>query len=216
MRPTTLIPPLLGLFLVACAGLPPAEGPLRPWQVVELREHAARLRASSQYVEDAALYAYLREWMNRIDPVAANQLELFVLDLPATQADLVAGRLLRLRLGLLRVLQDEAELAFVLAHELGHVTLDHTAQQLSGELDPVAAELAADSVAQEALARLGMSPQAGVGLLLRLRDRDAAAADRAQLRQRLDALLPKVPQICPLVLGGDPNRFEAILAPYRR
>jgi predicted Zn-dependent protease len=204
------------LLLAACASLPPAEGPLRPWQVAVLREHAERLRGSESYIEDAALYAYVREWLRRIDPLAANQLELFVLDLPARQADLVAGRLLRLRSGLLRALQNEAELAFVLAHELAPVTLGHTALQLSGQFDALAAEIAADAAAQQALQRLGLHPQAGVELLLRLRRDDAVAAEQAQLRQRLEALMPLVPQICLLQSAGDQTRFDALLAPYRR
>lgn len=204
--------------LAACAALPPAEGPLRPWQVQELREHAARLRASEHYVEDAALYAYVREWLARIDPVAANQVQLVVLDLHQTQADVVAGRLLRLHVGLLRAMDSEAELVFVLAHELAHVALGHTALQLQGRLDTEAAEIAADASAQQALRRLGLDAHAGVGLLNRLQrlaGNDPQVGERARLGARLRALAPQLPQVCLFPAAGDRARFEAILAPYR-
>lgn len=218
MRLFRPLPLLAGLGLAGCAGLPPAEGPLRPWQVVQLREHATQLRDSDQLVSDAALSAYLREWMVRIDPIAAAQIELFVLDLPDTQADVVAGRLLRMRLGLLRQLHSESELAFVLAHELAHVALGHTAQQLDGSLDAGSAEVSADAAAQETLQRLGLSPHAGVELLRRLQAVNQVShvpEEREQLRTRLEALAPAVPQVCLRPMGGDAARFDAMLAPYR-
>jgi hypothetical protein len=202
-------------WLAGCGSLPPAEGALRPWEVAELEHQIRRLEASSRRVDDPALMRRIEQWLGRIDPIAAAPIRVFLLDGPRPQADLVGGRLLRIRTGLLRQLRHEDELVFVLAHELAHRRLDHVRARRDPGWDQGLAEIEADRIAHADLIRLERDPGAGFALIARLRPHATTAAEREQARARMDALA---------ALGapaGRPSRrdsdaaFEALLAPYR-
>lgn len=62
----------------------------------------------------------------------------------------------------------EAERAFLLAHELAHLRLDHRPPRSASERLPQ--ELAADAWASQRLRECGLDPAAGSALLQRLRD----------------------------------------------
>jgi hypothetical protein len=203
--------------LGACAPLPPAQDGLRPWEVAEVARQSERLRRSAQRVDDPALHAWLTGLLERIDPAGASRIEVFVLDLPQPQVDLVGGRLLRVRTGLLRELASEDELVFVLAHELAHRSLGHVVAQQQPGWDPDRGEIDADREARAALGRLGYSPDAGRTLLARLLGGVEARRDRARIEARVAAMA--APPSMPARTPGDTQedrRFEALLAPYRR
>lgn len=207
---------LLASAIPACAPLPPADGPLRPWQVSDVQRYAARLEASPSNVDDPELVAWIRSLLYRIDREHGTQLQVFVIDQAAPQADLVGGRLLRLRTGLLRELDSEQELLFVLAHELAHRRLGHVAERATPDWDPVAAEIAADLDARRCLRSLGLDGDVGRNLLERLATRLQRADDLATIRRRIDALA--VPSDEPDAVEPyrlDPLRFTRLLARYR-
>lgn len=203
--------------VVACAPLPPSGDGLRRWEVAEVEHRAERLRRSAHRIDDPALHAWLTGLLERIDPAGASRLEVFVLDGPQRQVDLVGGRLLRVRTGLLRMLASEDELVFVLAHELAHRSLGHVAAQQQSGWDPDGAEIDADREAGVALVRLGYARDAGRILLARLLTGVEAPRDRTRIEARIAAmeLAPEPQPAAARNTVGDP-RFEALLAPYRR
>lgn len=208
---------LLACAVVACAPLPPADGPLRPWQVAEVDRYAERLGRSPQIVEDAELTAWVGERLRLIDPDHGNRIQVFVIDQPATQADLVGGRVLRLRTGLLRELHSEPELLFVLAHEISHRRLGHLAAREMSGWDPVAAEIEADLDARRTLQSLGIEGGIGRELLARLAAKLERADDLATIRRRIDALgaPATVSDAAVEPYRPDEVRFARLLARYR-
>jgi len=79
--------------------------------------------------------------------------------------------------GLLKILEDRSEMAFVLAHELGHIVLHHqheltTRSALDGSFRPldtlIQREIEADSFALDLMRRTNFSPNSGRNLLIRL------------------------------------------------
>lgn len=203
------------IVLAGCAPLPPAEGNLGRWESADLARFEARLRDSPHRIRDPALEAWLAELLLRIDPSQGGELRLYLLDLRAPQADLIGERLLQVRAGLLSELRTEAELVFVLAHELAHRHLGHVEMRRRRDWDAERAEREADRAALLALSRLGYASGAGAELLTRMHGRVTQPDDRRRLQNRiaaLDAAIPS-PQIKRLAVP-DP-RFEHLLAPYR-
>lgn len=96
--------------------------------------------------------------------------------------------------GLLQVIEDPSELAFVIAHELGHLQLGHlTSIHPDSSGETIERELAADRYAQQLLRQSGFSPGAPRTLLSRLsrwgQDQgDALFFSQVLLRQRLEGL----------------------------
>lgn len=203
------------LMLAACAPLPPADGALGRWESAELAQREARLRDSPQRIRDPALEAWLADLLRRIDPVHGPAVRLYLLDLSTPQADLIGERLLRLRLGLLLALRNEAELVFVLAHELAHRELGHVAARRRPGWDAESAECEADRATVTALYRLGYPPDTGVSFLSRMRALATQADDILALDARI-ATLSNTPlpseNATPQVAN---DRFERLLAPYR-
>lgn len=100
--------------------------------------------------------------------------------------------------GMLQRTANEDERAFLLAHELAHVRLDHRPPRNAGERLPQ--ELAADAWAARRLQEAGMNPSAGLALLQRLRDEVGQAEPQpprgaealAEYRQRIEAMRRQV------------------------
>lgn len=115
------------------------------------------------------------------------------------QADLQPDGRLRLWTGLLLRTRDEAEVTFVIAHELAHRTLGHFERRESGpDWDPLVAELEADRQAINTLRQMGLRGDAGTSLLSLL---DAEFAQvlaeddpaRVLVSRRLEALWELTP-----------------------
>ncbi len=209
------LPLCLLLMLAACAPLPPADGPLGRWESAQLAQREARLRDSPQRIRDPSLETWLGELLRRIDPVHGDEVRLYLLDLDSPQADLVGERLLRIRLGLLLALRNEAELVFVLAHELAHRELGHVAARRRAGWDAQIAERQADHATIAALHRLGYAPDAGVSFLSRMRALATQADDTLVLDARIVALSnTSLPSESASPHVAD-DRFERLLAPHR-
>ena len=87
--------------------------------------------------------------------------------------------------GLERLLADDAELAFALAHEAAHLILGHTAPEQARAIvtraDRVALEQEADALAVELMAQAGYRPDAAAGAWLKVAD-----ASRTPLLRLMD------------------------------
>ena len=150
-------------------------------------------------------------------PEHSPPVRIFLLDRPEPQADLLSGRILRFNLGLLLALESEAELAFVLAHELAHRDLRHDAARRRAGWDALEAEEQADLAAASTLARLGYPGSTGIVLLRRLHRASTEPDARAQLASRvaaISAIAATAHAPAPSRLP-DRERFERHVAPYR-
>lgn len=174
------------LALVACA----ADGSSRGAQR-ERELRARHLQLSAAAIDDPELLRFVSASALRI--VAGAAAPTLVLRRGAdVRAELAPDGTLHVWEGLLLRTRDEAELTFVLAHELAHRELEHARAQRTQAL-----ELDADAWAVAALYRAGMRRDAGTTLLTALLDESQLAgaspetgAARALLRARIDALPP--------------------------
>lgn len=130
------------------------------------REGAAQVEQSIGLVDDAALQQYV----HRIGTALAARSQrpdlpwtFRVVDDPTPNAFALPGGFIFITRGLLALMDNEAELAGVLGHEIGHVTARHSVQQLSrAQLAQVG--LGIGAVLSPTVARLG--DLAGTGLQL--------------------------------------------------
>ncbi len=87
-------------------------------------------------------------------------------------AAFAASNRLVISTGLLEMANSASEIAFVLAHEMGHLALHHRGAHFTGERDQMQREMAdeldADQFAAQLLHDSGMEPRAGIAILSRL------------------------------------------------
>jgi len=134
-------PPLLALLglLVACATAPGTgrsffTGGLSQADEAELgaQEHEKIVPQFGGVYEDAALAAYVTSIGNllvRTSEVPDQKFTFTVLDTPIVNAFALPGGYVYVTRGLVALANDEAELAGVIAHEIGHVTARHSAER---------------------------------------------------------------------------------------
>lgn len=138
---------LAGLALLALSGVsafaqePPATLPapsrLRPdvatdegglWGLSERAELQAR--ASGQLEADAALNAYVRGIACRVAADYCGDVRLYVMNRPFFNASMAPNGYMEVWSGLMLRAEDEAQLAFVLGHEIGHFSQRHSLEAL--------------------------------------------------------------------------------------
>ena len=121
--------------LIACG---PAAGATRPagvrpaldsveaglWDVSDKTERDAR--RSAELNPDPALNAYVRDVACAVAAAYCNDLRVYVLDRPFFNAAMAPNGYTEVWSGLLLRCEDEAELAFVLGHEVSHFAENHT------------------------------------------------------------------------------------------
>ncbi|MFL5332408.1 MAG: M48 family metalloprotease [Geminicoccaceae bacterium] len=151
---------LVGLTLLALLGCTqvrnPATGELQytsltPEDEKKLgrEENPKALAQFGGRYEDATLSAYVEKVGNRVknaSELADQPFTFTVLDSDVVNAFALPGGYVNVTRGLLALTNNEAELAGVLGHEIGHVTARHTAQRYDqaqvGQLGATAAQLA--------------------------------------------------------------------------
>lgn len=176
--PTNLAACLLGIVLSSAAlisaaqqNLPsmgePADTALSP---IEERELGARfmrqIRAQLPLIKDVQLNEYIQGLGTRLALAAGKQdaqgFTFFVIDDPQINAFAIPGGYVGVNSGLIAVMQQEEQLASVVAHEVAHVTQRHHARAFAtsnrANLSTAAAVLAAIIIGQA-------SPQAGQAAL---------------------------------------------------
>ncbi|HBW84448.1 MAG TPA: peptidase M48 [Gammaproteobacteria bacterium] len=108
-------------------------------------EEHAKILASQPVYEDEALIAYVTKVGNRVAEASHRpdlEYTYTIIDSPAINAMALPGGYVYVNRGLLTFINTEAQLAAVLAHEIGHITARHAVQQQArGRLANVAAQV---------------------------------------------------------------------------
>ncbi len=97
------------------------------WYAMERAE--ADLQRSPLLVRDPALNAYVREAACKVSGPHCRDLRVYVMDVPEFNAMMAPNGMMIVWTGALLRMRDEAELAFVLGHEAGHFTAQHSLRQ---------------------------------------------------------------------------------------
>ena len=182
---------------------------------VRLRRHPYRL-------DDPELEQALRDVGCRVDAETCASLRPIVLRDPVPYAAVLPGGALVIHTGLLRRLGDEAELAFLLAHELAHERRGDTRARRDAAPGPVrgdaarAREAAADRDAIARLVAAGYDPAAVVALWERLSADAGPAGTLGSHPPTADRLAAARVAARP-ARGGErgAERWEALVAPRR-
>ena len=162
-------------------------------------------------LEDPPLQAYAQALACRVAPRCGEHPVLLV-DLPGTQAEALPDGRIAIRRGMLLALEEEAELAFVIAHEIAHRRLGHRAPQSLQARLPL--ELAADAHALEQLRRLGYPDDAPARLIERIRPSRADDERHRIAHQQIDARLAALPPATGREAAASAE-FEGLLQRYR-
>ncbi len=120
-------------------------------------------RMAPEALDDPEVFAWLENRAAALAGASAPSVEVIVDD--GIQAELLPDGRLRIRTALLLRARDEAEITFVIAHELAHAELDHFRQRELPDWDPLLAEHAADLRALDTLRQMGLRADAGTSLL---------------------------------------------------
>lgn len=140
-----------------------------------------------RFVEDPIILGYAHELLERLAPAARADREgipfrIFVLDNPEMiNAFAAPGGYLYLTTGLLLSAENEAEVAGVLAHELGHVTARHIERRLVTQLGISAVQQMVLGRNPGALGEIA-GQLAATGMILTYSRQDELEADRYGLR----------------------------------
>jgi predicted Zn-dependent protease len=184
----------LALGLLSCARNP-VTGKSELSLVSESQEIQMGQQASKEVAQSIGLYndskvqAYVADLGKRM---AANSerpnlpWEFHVVDDAAVNAFALPGGFIYVTRGLMASINNEAELATVLGHEIGHVTYRHSVQQIS-KAQLAQLGLGIGSILSSDIARFGQLASAGLGILFLKYGRDAEnQADQAGFRYALD------------------------------
>lgn len=184
----------LALGLLSCARNP-VTGKSELSLVSESQEIQMGQQASQQVSQSIGLYndAKVQTYVANLGKRMAAKSErpnlpweFHVVDDASVNAFALPGGFIYLTRGLMTSINDEAELATVLGHEIGHVTNRHSVQQIS-KAQLAQLGLGIGSILSSDIARFGQIASAGLGILFLKYGRDAEnQADQAGFRYALD------------------------------
>ncbi|GMU42262.1 MAG: hypothetical protein DYH17_09695 [Xanthomonadales bacterium PRO6] len=127
---------LLALLLAACASPridratptapPPAAETDEAGLIMQMDRFEADLKNSAALVRDPALNRYLAELSCRVAGEYCNDIRVYLVRQPYFNAQMAPNGMLVVWTGLLLRVEDEAQLAFVLGHEVGHYVERHS------------------------------------------------------------------------------------------
>ena len=129
---------VLLLFVLTSCAVNPATGGANLVLMSENREKEIgaeeheKILASMPMYEDEELLAYVREVGNRLAQASHRpdlDYQFFIIDSPDINAMALPGGYVYVNRGLLTFMNTEAQLAAVIAHEIGHITARHAVQQ---------------------------------------------------------------------------------------
>jgi len=184
-----IIPPLLALFcwLLAAAGAQAADLPTEVEKWIG-KQVADILNGQMGLTSDRNLSQWVARMGQEVSAVAPRQdlrYEFSILDVPEENAFALPGGYIFVTLGLLRKAASEAEVAAVLAHEVGHVSERHSMKYAAASL---ASYFGLRYVNDHTRATWHAVAQAGVYLgVLRLSRRLEAQSDRRAVKFAYEA-----------------------------
>lgn len=113
----------------ASAASPAAQAPdeAELWYAMERAE--TELKRSPLLVRDPALNAYVRGVACKVAGDQCDEIRVYIMDVPQFNASMAPNGMLVLWTGALLRMRNEAELAFVLGHEVGHFKARHSLKQ---------------------------------------------------------------------------------------
>ncbi len=178
IRKTVLL--VLALWVLSCA-VNPVTGKRELMLISEQQEIALGQESDPQIIQtyglypDAELEQFLTDLGNRIVQVSHRpdlKFHFRLLDTPVINAFAVPGGYVYFTRGILAYLNNEAEVAGVMGHEVGHVTARHSAKQISRQQLAMVG-LGVGVVLSEDFARYAGLAQTGLGLVFLRFGRDA-------------------------------------------
>jgi predicted Zn-dependent protease len=179
-----------GIVTSGCA-INPATGNNQLMLVSEDQEIAMGRQADSAVITSIGLYPdpvwqrYIQQFGARIAATSERPnlpWTFRVVDDPAVNAFALPGGFVYVTRGLLAHLTNEAELASVVGHEIGHVTARHTAAEMSKQ-QLIGLGLAAGSMASSQVAKYAGTANQALGILyLKFSRDDESQADQLGLR----------------------------------
>ena len=170
---------ILIVWIISCA-VNPVTGKKEFMLVSESQEIALGKQTDQQIIETYGLYnnQQMNNYVNTIGQKMAKlshrpqlTFSFKVLDTPVINAFAVPGGFIYVTRGILAYLNNEAELACVLGHEIGHVTARHTAKQVS-KAQVTQLGLGIGSMLSETFQKYAGVAQFGVGMLFLKFSRD--------------------------------------------
>lgn len=123
------------MFLAGCAAKPSED--LRPGERPALETEEAglwmqmdrmeeRLRSSGRLVNDPILTEYLHGIVCRVEAAFCKDIRIYVVDTPYFNATMAPNGMMQVWSGLLLRTENEAQLAYILGHEMAHFTRRHS------------------------------------------------------------------------------------------
>lgn len=97
------------------------------WMIGDRAEQ--NLRTSPLLVKDPALNSYVQKIVCRLSGPYCASIRVYILDVPHFQAVMAPNGMLQVWTGFLLGAQNEAQISFVLGHEISHYLLKHTVAQ---------------------------------------------------------------------------------------
>lgn len=140
MRPARTVPVLafLCLFITACATGPienikPGDRPALNtdeagfWMVTDRVEE--KLRTSGRVVKESEINVYVRDILCRVTPDHCDNIRLYVVRAPNFNASMMPNGAMQIWTGAILRSRNEAQLAYVISHEVAHYLRRHTVQR---------------------------------------------------------------------------------------
>ncbi len=129
---------MLAFFLMSCATAPVSD--VRPGQTPELESDEAglwmhmdkiekKLKHSDRIETDADLNQYVRDIVAKLKPELADDLRIYIVRTPHFNASMAPNGFMQLWTGALLRCENEAQLAYIIGHEIGHYQKRHSLQQ---------------------------------------------------------------------------------------
>jgi predicted Zn-dependent protease len=159
-------------------------------QEIQMGQEASKEVAQSMGLyKDAAVQAYVADLGKRMAAQSERPKlpwEFHVVEDASVNAFALPGGFIYVTRGLMTSINDEAELATVVGHEIGHVTNRHSVQQIS-KAQLAQLGLGIGSILSSDIARFGQLASAGLSILFLKYSRDAEnQADQAGFRYALN------------------------------
>lgn len=101
------------------------------WGLFDKAEAGAR--ASAELNTDPALNAYVKGVACEVGPEYCGEIRVYIMDRPYLNASMAANGYMEVWSGLLLRAESEAQLAFVLGHELGHFAENHSLERWNNQ-----------------------------------------------------------------------------------